>query len=44
MMPRVVYEKFVKGYSEKQWGVPADRAVGEPRASASTCAKTTSRG
>lgn len=23
MMPRVVYEKFVKGYSEKQWGVPA---------------------
>lgn len=23
MMPRVVYEKFVKGYTEKQWGVPA---------------------
>ena len=23
MMPRAVYEKFVKGYSEKQWGVPA---------------------
>jgi UDP-galactopyranose mutase len=23
MMPRLVYEKFVKGYSEKQWGVPA---------------------
>jgi UDP-galactopyranose mutase len=23
MMPRGVYEKFVKGYSEKQWGVPA---------------------
>jgi UDP-galactopyranose mutase len=22
-MPRVVYEKFVKGYTEKQWGVPA---------------------
>ncbi|MGA3163698.1 MAG: UDP-galactopyranose mutase [Verrucomicrobiota bacterium] len=21
MMPRVIYEKFVKGYSEKQWGV-----------------------
>jgi len=25
MMPRVVYEKFVKGYTEKQWGVPARR-------------------
>lgn len=25
MMPRVVYEKFVKGYNEKQWGVPAHR-------------------
>ena len=24
MMPRVIYEKFVKGYTEKQWGVPAD--------------------
>ncbi|MCE0498815.1 MAG: NAD(P)-binding protein [Methylacidiphilales bacterium] len=23
MMPRVIYEKFVKGYNEKQWGVPA---------------------
>ena len=23
MMPKVVYEKFVKGYSEKQWGVAA---------------------
>lgn len=23
MMPREVYEKFVKGYTEKQWGVPA---------------------
>lgn len=23
MMPRVVYEKFVKGYTEKPWGVPA---------------------
>jgi len=23
MMPRWVYEKFVKGYTEKQWGVPA---------------------
>ncbi len=23
MMPRLVYEKFVQGYSEKQWGVPA---------------------
>lgn len=22
MMPRLVYEKFVKGYTEKQWGVP----------------------
>lgn len=22
LMPRPVYEKFVKGYSEKQWGVP----------------------
>jgi UDP-galactopyranose mutase len=25
MMPRPIYEKFVKGYSEKQWGVPATR-------------------
>jgi UDP-galactopyranose mutase len=23
MMPAAVYEKFVKGYTEKQWGVPA---------------------
>ena len=23
MMPRPIYEKFVKGYTEKQWGVPA---------------------
>lgn len=23
MMPAPIYEKFVKGYSEKQWGVPA---------------------
>jgi UDP-galactopyranose mutase len=23
LMPRLVYEKFVKGHSEKQWGVPA---------------------
>lgn len=23
MMPQPIYEKFVKGYSEKQWGVPA---------------------
>lgn len=23
MMPRLVYEKFVKGYTEKQWGLPA---------------------
>lgn len=22
-MPRLVYQKFVKGYTEKQWGVPA---------------------
>jgi UDP-galactopyranose mutase len=22
MMPRIVYDKFVKGYTEKQWGVP----------------------
>lgn len=24
MMPRFIYEKFVKGYTEKQWGVRAD--------------------
>ena len=23
MMPRLIYEKFVKGYTEKQWGAPA---------------------
>ncbi|HTU91472.1 MAG TPA: UDP-galactopyranose mutase [Gemmataceae bacterium] len=23
LMPRIIYEKFVKGYSEKQWGVQA---------------------
>jgi UDP-galactopyranose mutase len=23
LMPKLIYEKFVKGYSEKQWGVPA---------------------
>jgi UDP-galactopyranose mutase len=23
LMPRLIYEKFVRGYSEKQWGVPA---------------------
>ena len=23
IMPKEIYEKFVKGYSEKQWGVPA---------------------
>lgn len=25
IMPRLIYEKFVKGYSEKQWGVPAQQ-------------------
>jgi UDP-galactopyranose mutase len=25
MMPEGVYRKFVKGYTEKQWGVPADQ-------------------
>jgi UDP-galactopyranose mutase len=24
MMPKIVYEKFVKGYTEKQWGVKAN--------------------
>jgi len=24
LMPRLVYEKFIKEYNEKQWGVPAD--------------------
>lgn len=23
IMPRLIYERFVKGYTEKQWGVPA---------------------
>lgn len=23
LMPRVIYERFVKGYTQKQWGVPA---------------------
>lgn len=23
LMPRVIYERFVKGYTEKQWGAPA---------------------
>jgi UDP-galactopyranose mutase len=27
MMPRPIYEKFVKGYSEKQWGVPATQLM-----------------
>lgn len=29
MMPRVIYEKFIKGYSEKQWGVPAESLAPE---------------
>lgn len=29
MMPRQVYEKFVRGYSEKQWGVPARELAAE---------------
>jgi UDP-galactopyranose mutase len=24
LMPRAIYEKFIKEYNEKQWGVPAD--------------------
>lgn len=24
VMPRIIYERFVKGYTEKQWGVPAN--------------------
>jgi UDP-galactopyranose mutase len=24
LMPRTIYEKFIKEYNEKQWGVPAD--------------------
>jgi UDP-galactopyranose mutase len=23
MMPRIVYDKFVRGYAQKQWGIPA---------------------
>lgn len=29
MMPRLIYEKFVRGYSEKQWGVPARALAAE---------------
>lgn len=29
MMPEIVYWKFVKGYSEKQWGVPATSLAAE---------------
>ena len=29
LMPRVVYEKFVRDYSEKQWGVPAHQLATE---------------
>lgn len=29
MMPEIVYRKFVKGYTEKQWGVPAGRLAAE---------------
>lgn len=29
MMPRLIYEKFVKGYTEKQWGVPASSLSAE---------------
>jgi UDP-galactopyranose mutase len=29
LMPRQIYEKFVKGYSEKQWGVPASTLAAE---------------
>lgn len=29
MMPRLVYERFVKGYTEKQWGVPARSLAAE---------------
>lgn len=24
MMPRAIYDRFIKGYTEKQWGVPAN--------------------
>ncbi len=29
MMPQMVYQKFVKGYTEKQWGVPATTLASE---------------
>lgn len=29
MMPTLIYEKFVKGYTEKQWGVPAKKLSAE---------------
>jgi UDP-galactopyranose mutase len=29
MMPRLIYEKFVKGYTEKQWGVPCNQLSSE---------------
>ncbi len=29
LMPRVIYERFVKGYTEKQWGVPATQLDAE---------------
>lgn len=29
LMPRIVYEKFVKEYNEKQWGVPARQLAAE---------------
>jgi UDP-galactopyranose mutase len=29
MMPEIVYRKFVKGYSEKQWGVKASQLAAE---------------
>jgi UDP-galactopyranose mutase len=29
LMPRVIYEKFVKGYTEKQWGVPARKLAAQ---------------
>src|SRR4051794_4752587 len=32
MMPRIIYEKFVRGYTQKQWGVPPT-ALGKELAS-----------
>ena len=29
MMPRAIYDKFVKGYTEKQWGVPCTELSAE---------------